>query len=349
MFLNLQSNNYMANIEKLTAYHSIKSYLSEEDQSALVLKLGLDPSNLDLRLQGLRNEDEFCLILYFLECCNHIIKFDEGVSFLSKSYSPDMLLELSSGEKYFIEIKTKTNESKFKISGGNLEKRLAFASDFGFPLLFAIKLNGYWGLFTGEYLQNTSGKIKFPDDFNRSMFNQKFKSTFYVFPKGIKIESEYSQGGDPVGKIQHSDYGNLISYKFSYKDNLIFEATKEDKRKIHFSFLLEHLHDVMSNQSQTTETKENGNTVIKEELTQDFACSDYAFFLAPIQHTISNLGTKFDNSSFYKSMLEDRDDRLIKKLIHDLISYLKDLGIPIIITNKITLNSDGTFKTEIKF
>lgn len=337
----------MSDIEKLTAYHSIKSYLSKEDQKELIKKLGLGSTDLGRRLQGLTNEDEFCLILYYLECCKHMISFNEGASFLTESYSPDMLIELVNGEKLFIEIKSKHEEDHFKISGGNLQKRIDFANDFNFPLYFAVKLKGYWGLFPSSYLQNNSGKIVFPIDFNNSVFNQKFNGKFYIFPKGLKIESEYSQTDIPIGSIRHPDYGNLISYKFSYKEKLIFEANQEDESKIRLSLLLEHLEDVMSIQSQKVETLDNGNILIVEELKQLFASTDYAFFLSPITHTINNFEIKYDSNSFFKSILEDRSDRLIRGMLKELISAIKEFNVPVIETDNITLKEDGSFEAEV--
>ncbi|WP_196221659.1 hypothetical protein [Leptospira weilii] len=149
----------MSDIEKLTAFNEIRSYLSQEDQDELLRKLNIDQTNIKGRLRGLSNEDEFVMILDYLKCAKHIVSINESSSFLTESYQSDLLVQLKTDEKLFIEIKSK-EDSNFKISGGNLDKRINFSGDFGFPLYFAIKLRKNWVLVTSDYLKKNAGKKK---------------------------------------------------------------------------------------------------------------------------------------------------------------------------------------------
>ena len=136
----------MNDVEKLVAFNNIRSYLSQDDQKDLLTKLALDEKNLHLRLRGLNIEAEFFIIIHLLDSCKHILSFDEGTSVLTQSYSPDSCLALSNNKKILVEIKSK-EEFQYKISAGNLQKRVDFASEIGFKLYFAVKLKSFWGLY----------------------------------------------------------------------------------------------------------------------------------------------------------------------------------------------------------
>ena len=118
----------MADIEKITAFKNIAPCLSPDRQTELARDLDIDLERLPHRLAGLTNEDEFCLILSYLESCNHIISFDEGISVLTESYPPDLLIQLKDGRNIFVEIKSKDAGPAWKISKGNLDKRIEFAN-----------------------------------------------------------------------------------------------------------------------------------------------------------------------------------------------------------------------------
>ena len=331
----------MSDVEKVVVFNAIKSYLSEKDQSDLINKLNLDATKLDHRLRGLKNEDEFCLIMYFLDICEHMIGFDEGVPVLTKSYQPDMLIKLKNNERFFVEIKS-VEDDKFKISGGNLQKRIDFANEFGFPLYFAVKLGGYWTLYPSDYVQSKSGKLRFPDDIEQSKFNEKFGSHFYIFKKGIKIESIYSCTEKAMGGIQNDNYGNLISYKFLFEDKLIFQADQSDESKIGYSLIVENLQNEMSIQSQVVTALNTDKTLVVEELTDDLACCDYFFFISLIKHTRHDLGFMYDSTAFFKKFLSDRKQMLTKNMVNVVLSELKSEGLPIYVANLIKLPKNKT-------
>jgi Holliday junction resolvase len=322
----------MNDVDKLVAFNIIRTYLNEEQQQELLKTLALDPTNLVPRLRGLNVEAEFFVILHLLQCCKHILSFDEGTSVLSQSYSPDSCLVLKNDEKIFIEIKSK-EEFTYKISGGNLQKRIDFAEEFGFKLFFAVKLESFWGLYTSEYLKSKNGKLTCPDDYNNSDFEEIFGSQLIIVPEGIKVESYYSPDKKALAGIGHSAFGNLYSYKLYFQDKLIFNINETNESEVVFSIVLEALHDEMSKQFQDVSVMENNTTLITEKLLKNSFFYDYNFLLSHIYHTQTDLGYLLDASTFYKSVVAERGKTHIDRdLLHKVIGLMQENGVPIIIS-----------------
>jgi len=86
-------------IERLKAFHQVESFLDEETRTLLIEKLELENANLEKRLPGLRVEDEFALMLYFLNNCKHIISLDETTSVLThESYQSDFIVHFKNDD-----------------------------------------------------------------------------------------------------------------------------------------------------------------------------------------------------------------------------------------------------------
>lgn len=71
----------------------------------------MDLQEIEKRLVGKNKEDEFVLILIFMEVCKNITAFDEGVSQLLKTATSDLLVELRNGNKFMLEIKHTEKEN----------------------------------------------------------------------------------------------------------------------------------------------------------------------------------------------------------------------------------------------
>ncbi|MBN2790123.1 MAG: hypothetical protein JXR69_08030 [Candidatus Delongbacteria bacterium] len=330
----------MNDVEKLVAFNNVRSYLNQEDQKYLLSKLSIDQTNLTHRLRGLNVQNEFFTIQHLLGSCNDILSFDESTSVLTKSYSPDSCLVLKNNQKMFVEIKSK-DEFEFKISGGNLQKRIDFANNFGYKLYFAVKLKSFWGLYSSEYLKSKNGKLKFPEDYLNSEFETMFGSKLIILPKGIKVKSFYSKTEDSLMQIRHENFGNLYKYQFFFNDNLIFDINKSNENEAAISIILEALHNEMSNQSQNIEDLGNGETLITEMLTDNTFFYDYSFLLAPINHAQSDLGFIMDNTSFFKYIVQQKGKSPVTKdSLYRILDFLHKKGITIIISKLIEQKGD---------
>lgn len=123
----------MSEFNKIMAFQQIMPYLDKEQQESLADILGMDLHEIEKRLVGKNKEDEFILMLLFMDVCKNITAFDEGVSQLLKTATSDLLVELKNEKKFMLEIKH-TDKEKYSISGGNLKKRMEYAEKYNLPL-----------------------------------------------------------------------------------------------------------------------------------------------------------------------------------------------------------------------
>jgi len=322
----------MNDVNKVKAYNDIKSYLTDVQRSELLRWLGLDLANLPPRLRGFNVESEFFTILHFLQSCKHMISFDEAAPILTQSYTPDCCLVLKNEEKIFVEIKS-TDKPIYEISGGNLQKKIGFAKEFGFELFFAIKHdNGLWGLYSSDYLQSKNRKLSYQEDYSYSKFKKMFGSQLIHIPKGIKIESYYSLDKKPLAGIAHPFFGNLFLYKFYFQDLLILEVKEENEIDAHYSQILEALQDAMSNQFQMEEKIDEKTIIVTEKLLEDTFFDDYVFLLSSINHLLNNSNCMFDPTDFYKLLIEKRGDTSFgRDHVYAAIQFMQKNGVPITI------------------
>lgn len=318
----------MNDIEKLKAYHSISCFLSEDLKTSVLEELGIDKNSLDKRMDGKNNEIEFCLLLKIFDRCKHIIAFEEGVSVLTSSYTPDLLIEMKDNKRFFIEIKSSSKHT-YKISKGNLENRINFCKEFGYPLYFAIKFkNGFWTLFSSEYIYDNDGKIDFNKDYQKSMMQNIFNSKLVLFPPDLEIRSIYSNNLNHInslGRIAHQEYGVLISYEIYYKTRKIFVA---DKETVIFSIILEELHDNMTAQYQNTTKLNFQDTLVSEKLLKSTIFQDFTFRLRPIYHVLEE-DYNYDINRFFKEYISDKVTDISLESLYLLIDKLKKCNVPI--------------------
>lgn len=319
----------MANdVERLKAFHQIESFLDDETRELLIEKLKLEDSNLEKRLPGLRVEDEFALMLFFLDNCKHIISLDETTSVLTdESYQSDFIIHFKNDERIMIEVKS-TEEDKYKISKANFDKRLKFAQDMELELYFALKIKNHWSLFHSSYLVEKNYKINNNEDLINSILSQKLNSKMLLIPKGLKVESIYSKNTSKSLGVQH-ECGELISYKLYYDDKLIFEVSLENNNYLLFTFIVELWHDLMAN--NLIEKKINEfETLVTETSNENFINYDFQYFMSIINHMININNNRYNSSSFLKLIAaEGKSSVLTKKMLYSALNELEELGIPI--------------------
>lgn len=320
----------MSDFSKILAFQGIMPYLSKDEQNKLAQTLGMSIEEINKRLVGKNKEDEFILILLFMDICKSITGFDEDVSQLLKTATSDLLIELKNGEKFMLEIKH-TDKEKYSISGGNLNKRIEYANELGLKLFFAISIKGYWMLFDSEYLKNKNGKINF-SDYTKSILDEKLGCVSYVFPKNLRIKTVYSKSDKNSLGIQFEPYGHLISYELYYKDKKIFRIKGKNSPIKGYSIILEALQDRLSMDKQSIE--QSGEfTIINEEFTNDFnSISEYKFLLAPIEHMVYDSENKYNPHTYIEKAKEDKsmlDNRITLEHIRGMMKYLVDNDIDI--------------------
>ena len=329
-----KDNKYMENdmsndIERLKAFHQVESFLDDETRLLLIEKLSLENSNLENRLPGLRVEDEFVLMLYFLDESKHIVSLDETTSVLThQSYQSDYIVHFKNDKKIMIEVKS-TEKEKYKISKSNFDKRLLFAQDMGLELYFALKIKGHWSLFSSNYLIEHNYRINYEDDLKNSILCETLNSQMLLIPKGLKAESIYSKNTSNGLIVQHGEFGELISYKLFFNDKLIIEVSPEEKNYWHTIYIIELWHDFMS-ANLTSETINEFETLVIETSTENFINYDFQYFMSTINHTINSGENRYNSTSFLKYIATNKDIALTKEILLMTLDELVALGIPVI-------------------
>ena len=310
-----------ASIDKVVAFNSICPYLDPHQRDELAATLGLSAQDLEHRLQGLRNEDELALVLHFLRCCKHLLKFDEGLSQLTQSASPDLLVQLLDGETMFVEVKSSTKDLK-KISKGNLKRRIEVASDLGHPLFFAVKQRGMWGLFPAEHVAKT-GKLKLVEDFKSSVFGAKFGNLLYTLPAGVEFRRVYQHGAS--GPLKHREHGTLVGFSVRFRGKTVLRA--RDSEPDMFAALL--LGAVMS-QAMPRIRRRGEATVCAHRLAFNLVVADYHLYLDLVRRTIRPDGQgPYDRTTYLKTV-QSREEPVNVAVVRELFRRLEAGGLPCI-------------------
>lgn len=131
-------------------------------------------------LDGTEQEDEFSVFCKLMETCESLNKIDQTPLIKSDMIAPDFIATFSPRSslkklpneaciKYrcFIEVKL-CYERKFRISKKDLQKRRAYAENYGLPLLFAIKFmpfkkSGFWLAIDAKELEKKGRKASIED------------------------------------------------------------------------------------------------------------------------------------------------------------------------------------------
>lgn len=321
----------MSDIEKLKAFHQVSQYLPPEKRAALLNDMELPTQGIEQRLRGLTTEQEFALILYFLDCCKHIVAIDEyGSALTEASYQSDFLLMMNDGQKIFLEVKSQDTDH-FKISSGNLSKRLEFARDIGYALYFAIRIGGFWTLITGNDLLGLEGKISKDDAIGSSSFASFFGCYTYLIPKGLRIESTYSKDMEdgPFTGIESQDYGHLKHYAVFHDSTLLFEIRPDNMEKLFFSICLEHVHDYTANHSMSVEEVSPQMTKTIETVDVDLLMMEYNFFLTSVLHVIDDRRINYNFTSYLRELAAKNTHAYRVDALRVVINELIRAGAPI--------------------
>ena len=311
-------------IEKITAFKNVCPYLDVKRQEGLARELGIDGVDLDRRLEGLRNEDEFVLVLHFLRCCKHLIPFEEGVSQLTGTAAPDLLVQLHSGEKLLIEVKSSENDL-LKLGTGRVKKCMAVAEDLGLPLYFALKQRGVWGLFSAEHVLEQTGKMRLVQDFMKSEFDTKFGNQWYALPRGLEFRHLYDRDGH--GSVQ-SNHGPLVRCDVRFREKRVLRATRTDSNMF-ATHLLRGVVIRCETIGPEGGRRRGSFTRVVHRLGFPMMLADYHLYLHLIHSTSREGGAKYDRTSYLKA-LQGRDEPVTVDVVRSVFRLLESGGLTVI-------------------
>ncbi len=142
------------------------------------------------------------------------------------------------------------------LSNTFIKKNAALSDKCKYKLQFAICLNGYWGLFSPEFLEAKNGTLRISDflgELSNSNFDKELSTCSYMFEGEIKIKRFYSAKKSNGLSIHHNYFGELLGYEFYYENELIFKVETIDNLYYPFLFVLQSLQEAAGIVSQTIE------------------------------------------------------------------------------------------------
>lgn len=318
----------------LLAFNQLVMDKTEEEKRILAQQLNIDYEEYKKRMVGKEKEADFIIIMKSLEVLKHFEAYDEGLSHITGEYTPDFRIEMNDGYKMLLEVKH-TDQDFFKISQGNLQKRIDFAKRQNIPLRFAISLKGLWGLFTSETLQEKKGKLTL-DDFrgekSNSWLDIELATCVYMFPKQVKIRSVYSTSHAKGMEVQFEPYGQLVSYELYCDNKKIFRVKGKNSPYFRHSIYLEALHDRIANINQ--DIQQNGEFTVITEYSDEGTpqlIPEYEFLLSPINHMRKMVNEKEIQYTSQIAISERDFSFLSVQMLRFLLSELVDLGMEIVV------------------
>lgn len=298
-------------VEKIRSFYEISKYLNEMQKVSLKADLGLTDED-EKRIVGLENETEFLIMVYLLGWVKEITAIDEGASPLTNTKSTDFFIDTIAGEKLSVEVKS-SQKNFISFSKKLIQEKIEYSERQNRDLYFAIKLAGHWMLFSGQYILSHNCKVSIEKNFQESQLNNIFGERIFLFPKGLEILSTYSQRRPGLG-IFHADYGNAVRIVIKINKNKVLSITTANPKYLLLSFILENLHDVMSNQIQEIITLDNDRTLILEKFSNDFNLLKLsAFLMAPIKHMIDTSTGKPYTFEMFKEIMKEKDAKHISR------------------------------------
>lgn len=327
----MENKNTSTSFKKILDFHEQTLGQSDAEKRTIAQNQAIDFNEYQRRILGKEKEMEFFIIMKSLASFRDIKPIDEELSQISGEKTPDFEVEFTDGYKMMVEVKH-TDKNEYKISGGNLQKRIDYATAHNLPLRFAISIKGFWGLFTSDFIKSKKGKISIQDymgDKRNSWFDRELETCSYMFLKPLKIVSVYSNKITNGLGVFFEPYGELISYELYYSNRLIFKVDHNDSSKRLHMIVLETVQDRLSNISQEITTSENLTTIVEHNNNspcQFFA--EYHFILAIIRHM--RYWGKNSKDNIFLTANKNDDKILHVEYIRIVMSDLSALGVEII-------------------
>lgn len=326
--------------KKILDFHESTLGESDSEKKVKAKELGIDFDEYKRRIIGKEKEMEFLIFMKSMASIRDIESIDEELSQRSKEYTSDFKVVFTDNYKIMLEVKY-THKDKYKISGGNLQKRIDYAAAQGMHLRFAISIKGFWGLFTSDFIKSNKGKITisdYNDKARNSWLDRELETCSYWFLQPLKIVSTYSKNTTEGLGVFFEPYGELVSYELYCSNNLILRVDHSDCSKEPHMFVLETVQDRLSNihQEKVCINKETTKIVEYNDDTSYQMFAEYQFIMAIIRHTRyksensgSNIFLNSRDNIFLAAKKIDKKPFLVE-YIRLVMSDLADLGVQII-------------------
>lgn len=310
-------------VQKLHNYYQTSKLLEPSKRIELRELLGITEDD-EKRLVGLKNEDEFIVKLYALEWVKSFSGVEEGTAKVTESKTTDIFVETMQGRKLSIEIKSST-KTKISFTHNLVQAKEDYSRKHSHECYFAIKLAGYWMLFSSEYILKRNCKISLEKDYFNSEMNEIFGERWFYFQKGLEIVTTYSKAKEGICGIKN-EYGNAVRIAIKVNGNRKFLISSNNIDYAFVSVVLEGIENIMSNQGQMVTHKDSDKTIVVEKLKENVFVLFSDILTAPIQHTINTeLGERFSYSTYIEEMKKREHKNLLsRKLVLGALTLFDD-------------------------
>lgn len=310
-------------IQILHNYHQAAKSLNPAKRIELKELLGITEDD-EKRLVGLDNEDEFIVILYALEWVKSFSGIEEGIAQVTKTKTTDFFVETLQGRKLSIEVKSSKNH-EISFTRNLVKEKEAFSRQHSHECFFAIKLAGFWMLFSSEYILKKDCNISLEKDYFKSEMNEIFGERLFFFQKGLEIITTYSKSKESICGIKN-EYGNAVRIAIKVNGKRKFLISSNNKNYVFLSIVLETIENTMSNQEQIVTRKDNDKTIVIERLKENLYVPFSNILTAPILHTMN---TELKENYFFPTYIEKMKKKghqnlLNRKLVLEALSLFDD-------------------------
>lgn len=309
-------------IEELHHYRQMAKNLTPAKRIELKRLINITEDD-EKRLVGLDNEDEFVVMIYTLEWVKSFSGVDESIAQITRTKTTDLFVETKTGKKLSIEVKS-SKENEIKFTRKLVEDKIAYSQEHSHECYFAIKLNGHWMLFSGDYILKKDCKISLEKDFLKSEMNSVFGERLFFFGKGLEIITNYSKSKGGICGITN-EYGNAVRIAIKANGKRFFLITPTNPQYVFVSIALESLENTMSNQEQIINYVDSDKTVVIERLKEDLFVTFSSILMAPILHTVNtSLSENFTFQTYIEELKKKEHKSLLsREIVLDALSLFE--------------------------
>lgn len=313
-------------MEKIKAYHSIKPFISEDEQNQVANMLNLTNIDLTKRIEGKDAEFEFLLMCHLLGKLKDVIAFEEGASRLTNTTTTDFLFITHDDRRLAIEVKS-TIDEKWKISNSVLSSKEDFAKSMNAELYFALKINKHWIFLSSHYIREKGNKITFQEDRKYSALDILGEKTFGIL-KPIAFKSLYNRNPNNETNFENLDWGFLTEYSVEV-DNVNLISSKDDS--LFYRSILEAVQRFASSHSQEVILLDKNKTLVIEKLEAFYEFKLSHFLLAPIKIIAHDLHWNYDLTTYVTEIIDNKEKELINSnMVVAVLNELHEKGLSII-------------------
>ncbi|MGL4569648.1 MAG: hypothetical protein ACRCVJ_01120 [Clostridium sp.] len=318
-------------LERIDSFLKIEPYLESETKNKIMKELNISEDNILKRGFGKIKEIELELIMLFSNKCKTIIPLGEELAVIDGEKIPDYLIFMENNDVVLIEVKN-TSKEKISISNNYITKQKEYAKKLNAKLYYAVSIRGTWLLFNSEFLIEKENKITI-DDIKYSEFSKFFNFKTYGIESHFWIEETFDireSIESPIGIIDIK-YGNLIRFKFGYRNNLILDSEEFDSFNLidmqNFFVAWSNIFDGMR-RNQFVKNQNGYHITVKSILKERSIITPV---IAIIDSFFRSNNYDYKTVLYYKSLITDNkeyNEDLVQE-INKEFDELKILGYPI--------------------